>query len=514
MATKKPKLPKGYKKARKDAKGEAKKAFPGKTKAVQKDPKLKISAQDEKDIATMKKEAKAGVITDEKGKAYRIKDARTFDELEAERARARRAFFSQDPEKAAKAEARMEASRKKTVDKIAADKAAAAKSGRGGSALVQTAAKDRSPVKLQGTSQKAANAGVKKPAAKPKAKSKFPTVGELKKKREAVQAVERAEAAKKPQGLSQPKSAYSFMKNTPAVEYTPAQRKLAEEYTRELSRVVSKQVKESRAKVAQTPKAAPKPKAAAPKPKTTKFAQGELKTPAEVARYKAAKAAGKSPAEAYAAAKKGTGKALVPTNARTQAAKGAAKAAGKIGPKGAIVAAGRVAGKGAGKILGGRVGAAVTLGTLAAGPIIDAIKGKGKSGAAPSSAKSKANDRLYPQGTKPLATKTGEERRPRLTQSGASVKPAASAITGNVYRVEHNDTLESIAKRAGVSLAELKRVNPKAFSQKYIFRNTKINIPQGKAVPSGSYTGPVPYIPGSKAAKKYEATLPPSKRNK
>lgn len=481
MATKKPKLPKGYKKARKDAKGEAKKAFPGKTKAVPKDRKLKTSAQDEKDIATMKKEAKAGVITDEKGKAYRIKDAKTFDELEAERARARRAFMAaQENPRTAAAEARMAANRKKTMDKIAADKAAAAKSGRGGSALVQTAAKDRSPVKLQGTSQKAANAGVKKPAAKPKAKSKL-TVSEI----------------------------------------------------------ASKQVKESRAKVAQVPdsdisKAAKEGKAAAqaykpqvkaavqkakeaktaPKPKTPKFTQGELKTPAEVARYKAAKAAGKSPAEAYAAAKKGTGKALVPTNARTQAAKGAAKAAGKIGPKGAIVAAGRVAGKGAGKILGGRVGAAVTLGTLAAGPIIDAIKGKGKSGAAPSGAKSKANDRLYPQGTKPLATKTGEERRPRLTQSGASVKPAASAITGNVYRVEHNDTLESIAKRAGVSLAELKRVNPKAFSQKYIFRNTKINIPQGKAVPSGSYTGPVPYIPGSKAAKKYEATLPPSKRNK
>lgn len=465
MATKKPKLPKGYKKARKDAKGEAKKAFPGKTKAVQKDPKLKISAQDEKDIATMKKEAKAGVITDEKGKAYRIKDAKTFDELEAERARARRAFMAaQENPRTATAEARMAANRKKTMDKIAADKAAAAKSGRGGSALVQTAAKDRSPVKLQGTSQKAANAGAKKPAVKPKVKTK-------------------------PIGT--------------------APKNVAETGVRGV-------------------KAAPLPAkkvAAAPKPKTTKFAQGELKTPAEVARYKAAKAAGKSPAQAYAAAKgkttvalvpKSTG-AVVPTNARTQAAKGAAKAAGKLGPKGAIVAAGRVAGKGAGKVLGGRIGTAVTIGALAAGPIIDAIKGKGKSkagAAGATGAKSKANDRLYPQGTKPLATKTGEERRPRLTQSGASVKPAASAITGNVYRVEHNDTLESIAKRAGVSLAELKRVNPKAFSQKYIFRNTKINIPQGKAVPSGSYTGPVPYIPGSKAAKKYEATLPPSKRNK
>lgn len=72
------------------------------------------------------------------------------------------------------------------------------------------------------------------------------------------------------------------------------------------------------------------------------------------------------------------------------------------------------------------------------------------------------------------------------------------------YKVEHNDTLSGIAARAGVTLAELRTANPKITDPKKIFRNTSVNIPKGKTA-SGSYTGPVPYRPGSKAAAEYDA---------
>jgi LysM repeat protein len=113
-------------------------------------------------------------------------------------------------------------------------------------------------------------------------------------------------------------------------------------------------------------------------------------------------------------------------------------------------------------------------------------------------------------GAKDAATKTLPQRPagqyPKGGGKGLKFGPNINAggSTTKVYRVEQGDTLSSIAKKAGVSLSELKKANPKASSQKYIFRNTSVKIPQGKAIPSGSYKGPVPYLPGSSAAKKYE----------
>ena len=89
-------------------------------------------------------------------------------------------------------------------------------------------------------------------------------------------------------------------------------------------------------------------------------------------------------------------------------------------------------------------------------------------------------------GTKPgtkSSTKPG-------TPGAPGAKPSTS--TGNKYRVEHNDTLSGIAKKAGVTLAELRAANPQ-LANKGIFRNTGVNIPKGKKVPAGGYSGPVPY---------------------
>ena len=71
--------------------------------------------------------------------------------------------------------------------------------------------------------------------------------------------------------------------------------------------------------------------------------------------------------------------------------------------------------------------------------------------------------------------------------------PSTSSGSGSKYRVEHGDTLSGIASRAGVSLAELRAANPQIKDPRKIFRNTGVTIPKGGKMPSGGYTGPVPY---------------------
>lgn len=103
--------------------------------------------------------------------------------------------------------------------------------------------------------------------------------------------------------------------------------------------------------------------------------------------------------------------------------------------------------------------------------------------------------------------KPGPFKTPMTISGQVKTKPktennsTSSSTSGGRYRVEKGDTLSGIAKKAGVSLAELKAVNPKASSQKYIFRNTPVNMPKGVAVPKGGYTGSVPYKAPKKTTK-------------
>ena len=268
-----------------------------------------------------------------------------------------------------------------------------------------------------------------------------------------------------------------------------------------------------------------KPMASVKKPTTTKavVVNPGLNTPEETAKYKQAVAQGKSKKDALAIAKGGSSKALaIPSkgtkavvDVRTANAKAAAKNASKLGVKGAALAAGTMAGRGAGKLIGGKTGLAIGAATLLAGPVIAGLKKLSPGGAGPGlkefgeskAAKAgNANDRLYPKGTKPLGGSSKQDQAMANRGKSPMVTPTSGGSSTKVYRVEHGDTLEAIAKKSGVTLSELRKANPKAFSQKYIFRNTPVNIPQGKAIPSGSYKGPVPYVPGSKAAKKYEAS--------
>ena len=48
--------------------------------------------------------------------------------------------------------------------------------------------------------------------------------------------------------------------------------------------------------------------------------------------------------------------------------------------------------------------------------------------------------------------------------------------------------------------------NKKIKDPRKIYRNTTVKIPNNKPAPKPMYTGPVPYVPGSKAAKAYEAS--------
>jgi LysM repeat protein len=77
------------------------------------------------------------------------------------------------------------------------------------------------------------------------------------------------------------------------------------------------------------------------------------------------------------------------------------------------------------------------------------------------------------------------------SSSSSPTKPPSSGSSGK-YRVSSGDTLSGIASRAGVSLAELRAANPQ-LNNKGIFRNTGVNIPKSGKMPSGGYTGAVPY---------------------
>ena len=108
-----------------------------------------------------------------------------------------------------------------------------------------------------------------------------------------------------------------------------------------------------------------------------------------------------------------------------------------------------------------------------------------------------------PQGfvkDKPKAQSFSTASKPPISKE----KPKNKIPSGK-YRVETGDTLSGIAKKAGVTLAELRSANPQIKDPRKIFRNTGVTIPKGKTA-AGGYTGPVPYRPGSKAAADYEAS--------
>lgn len=206
--------------------------------------------------------------------------------------------------------------------------------------------------------------------------------------------------------------------------------------------------------------------------------------------------------------------------AKTAAKKGGAKAA-------ALGAA-----KFAGRAVTGKVGMAVTAAGLLAGPIqrklSEGTKGRTTYDNLNAIAeRSKKDGTVYTRsGDKPMTNASYGRAVPgaggsalsiaSMPKAGATPRKETQKLRGPIkrtsatgptmnYKVETGDTLSAIAKRSGITLSELMALNKKIKDPRKIYRNTNVKIPTPGKVPDPMYTGPVPYRPGSKAAKEYEA---------
>jgi LysM repeat protein len=167
--------------------------------------------------------------------------------------------------------------------------------------------------------------------------------------------------------------------------------------------------------------------------------------------------------------------------AKTSAKKAGAKAAFKTAALGAA--------KSTGKLFTGKVGMALTAGALLGKPVLQALTkdpqaGKKQSTTTTPAVKSRSNQpRITGQGKF-----IGKGNVPTINSGGATT----------TYKVNAGDTLSGIAKKSGVTLSELLAENKKIKDPRKIYRNTSIKIPSKGKVPTGGYAGPVPYRPKKK----------------
>lgn len=173
------KTPRKFRQARAAAKPAAKAAFPGKVKAVRKDPTVKYSADDLKALREVAKEAKGGYITTDKGEKVFTKPTETARErIARERAEAMRKYREQiaaedgpkpkpakklGATKAATTATEKPAAKKAAVKKAAPKKEAAAKTTRSAKSAANKAAWKNM------TAEERKNWKTTKPGAKPAA---------------------------------------------------------------------------------------------------------------------------------------------------------------------------------------------------------------------------------------------------------------------------------------------------------------------------------------------------------
>ena len=512
MAAKKPTRPRKFKQARKDALAQAKKDFSGKKQAGLKDRELRISADDKKVLSEVKAEAKGNYITDDRGNKINVKPTETS----AERiARDRR-------------EARAELQRKFDIEdgKMTKDGRPIKQSS---TAPTELGERRLDQMKKAGISEKDApqrpagqypekKAKKKKFTTRPAGSTPVKTADDVKK----VATAEKKAMKPATKGFSAGKT------------LTPKGQAVYDDLIKQgvkpksaMNKAIFRQEKTTATKPTVAKATAPK---VVTKNDALKFsAQGKMGTP----QAQKLKELEKKVGDAKSTAKKVT-TAKTTKNVST-IGKVLNSPVGKVA-KTAVMIAGPGKFLKAGALIKGAIGAnkavKVTKAVKAAesGKKISAANNARKAANAAKAEKARkagtmgkvkkvglAAAGFYAlskiptgDGAKDAATKTLPQRPagqyPKGGGKGLKLGPNINAggSTTKVYRVEQGDTLSSIAKKAGVSLSELKKANPKASSQKYIFRNTPVKIPQGKAIPSGSYKGPVPYLPGSSAAKKYE----------
>jgi len=477
MAKQGKKMPKKYRQAKAAAKPAAKAAFPGKTKAGRRDPMTKYSAEDRELFKELKEESKKGYLTTDKGEKVFVKPDETAKErIARERKEALRKFREEadmDEGKAKSRAERMKAQREEIMKKNAAAKAES--KGKRAPGLLQSA----SEPKKQTTKLPA------KKAAKPTALG-----------------ARRLEQLKKA-GISESNAKKILATNKPAYgELTPRQenalqRKVAKEDKRmaklraadpakfDARERVAKSTKltsSEKAKVIEKIGKTEKPKPAAPA-KAGKYLDMQKAKNAKVYSItnvqpeKAAKGTVKPKfVQKKTAAKKSVEKAstskavaIRPKGAVATTAKKAATTAAKKGGAAAVL---KGAGRVAGKVIGGRVGMALTAAALAK-PVLKALVQTPADKKKEQAAKGKT---------------PGPEARsnqPRITGQGRFVGAGgATTKVGSSYTVKKGDTLSGIAKNAGVSLADIRKANPKLMTEKKykqgsaIWSGTKVRIPK------------------------------------
>lgn len=523
------KKPYKYRQARKDAKTAAKKAFPGKVKAVRKDITGKITAEDRLALKDMADTAKKELGK----KAYLSRaeyDAMQNRELEKFRESMRQEFGEYAGKKAGEAEA---PAKKAPAKKAAVKKAAAA-------------LEKKEPVK---TVKKVGTVGTtKKPDAKGVAKAVEEAKAIKAAKKPGMTRAEKSAANKAAWKNMTPAERKNWSANKPAASAVPAKdsglRKSLGVSTDKWSKMTQAEkeaaVKKSanaagakeKARIAEAKtkiKARQEARAASTKRPTldslkknesayleeTKArlaaknkaladsAKGKTQTPQAVEAKKkaAAKPEGKAPAKAAAAKPKfrrikGAGKAGIVGAVAGEVvslAKGSTKKdfneINRLEQKLADIT-----GKGKSKVTAGRQGAQQQLSQLASlasmGVVgktrrqrmdeLNALIAKAQKKNAPKELRYGPNGESLVPGT--AAYKAGSKTRPTVTPTGGG----STTKVDSRYTVKKGDTLSGIAKTAGLSLAEIRAANPEIMKKKkykqgaMIWSGTKVNIPKKK----------------------------------
>jgi LysM repeat protein len=547
------KTPKKFRQARKAAKVDAKKAFSGKRQAGLKDknPLMKFSADDKKALSEVSQEAKGGYITDEKGNKIKTtnmtpKEAAaeykrvTAARNEAFRSAMRAEFGEYAGKKATQADYDSNPKFKNKTPKTAPEKPAPkiTEAGKVRSAVTapepkpqgykidpKTGRKIQAPKIInKSTPTKGGRVvRIQEPrvrATKPPVVKKGFAVGkQLNAEGKAIYDRLIKEGVK-------PKSALN--------KALFRQEKAATAAAKAAGPVASAAKSAAAAVKAQGPVKSKIPAGAKPigigtmkdGKLTFKFDDKQIKSIVE--KNKAAKAI-KVPSTVVSSKPNVPGKELV---LRPKPGAVATKAAASTSAKKKLTAktAALGAAKFAGKAVTGKVGMAVTAASLLAGPIqrklSEGTKGRTTYDNLNAIAeRSKKEGTVYTRsGDKPMNNASYGRAVPGAGGATIASVPKANAaprketqkLRGPVkrtsatgptmnYKVETGDTLSAIAKRSGITLSELMALNKKIKDPRKIYRNTNIKIPSAGKVPDPMYTGPVPYRPGSKEAKAYEA---------
>jgi LysM repeat protein len=480
------KKPYKFRQARKDAKAAAKKAFPGKVKAVRKDITGKLTAEDRlalKDMAdTAKKElGKKAYLSRAEYDAMRNADLEKF----------RQSMADEFGEYAGKKAGGDDAPAKKAPAKKAAVKKPAA------------AIEKKAPVKKAAVKKAAVKKAPVKTTAETPAKKATPS--------KTMTRAEKSAANKAAWAKMTPEERKNWKGTKPgAAETKPATKPESKPAakTSATKRPTLADLKKNEAKgLEEAKKRVEAKKAAASKPRTKITVDGKTTTPSKPTA--GAQALDKMKAEANAKAK---AKAAKPKFRRI-------KAIGKGGVVGAVagevvsLAKGStkkdfneinrleakladITGKGKGKVTAGRQGAQQQLSQLASlaslGVVgktrrqrmdeLNRLIAKAEKANKPKELRyGKDGSSLVP-GT--AAYKAGSKTKP--TYGTTSTGGGSTTKVDSRYTVKKGDTLSGIAKTAGVSLSEIRAANPEIMKKKkykqgsMIWSGTKVNIPKKK----------------------------------